>query len=129
MSIKLTPLSSPTPFGGSDFTAKILRIYFTVVASGNYPALGDLMDFTQLGDLIKSGQPPVFVAIQSAKSGGVSGYFYEYTPAAVPTVSNGFFQVLQCAAAGNPAADLGAGAYPAGITGDNIVGYADFLRL
>ena len=132
MSVKLAALSTPTPFNGVDTTKAVERIYFTVTPSGNYAgAPGDPMDFTQLGDLIKSGQPPLLVVMLSSKAGGnSSGYDYNYNPGTAPsTISNGTFQVLQCAGNGNPLADIGAGAYPAGVTGDNIVGYADFLRL
>jgi|ERR1700722_1494506 len=128
MSAKVAPLTSLAPFDGTDTTMKMLRIYFTVAPLGNYAALGDTLDFTLLGDLLISGYVPVFVYIQSASSGGVSGYEYAYTPAAVPTLANGKFQVLQ-GANGAPNADIGAGAYPAAVLADTIVGYADFLRL
>ena len=128
MSVKLAALSTPTPFQGVDTTKSVERVYFTVTASGNYAGTpGDTMDFTNLGDLIKSGQPPIFVAMQSANKAGASGYSYEYIPNT--TLANGYFQVLQCANAAAPMADIGAGAYPAGVTGDTILGYADFLRL
>jgi hypothetical protein len=119
-----------TPFNGVDNTQKIERVYFTVTPAGNYAgAPGDTLDFTALGDLIKSDYGPIFVSIESQKTSGASGYVYQYNPDANKTISGGKFQVLQCAAAGNPLADIGAAAYPAGVTGDTIVGYADFLRV
>jgi hypothetical protein len=128
MPVTVASLVTPTPFGGVDTTKAVERVYFSVTPAGAYAgAPGDVMDFTALGDLIKSGQPPIFVIMQSAKKTGNTGYFYEYVPNT--TLANGFFQVLQCAGAGAPAADIGAGAYPAGVTGDSIIGFADFLRL
>jgi hypothetical protein len=130
MSIALALLAPPQgSFNGVDNDQKIARVYFTVTPSGNYPALGDPMDFTALGDVIMSGQPPLFVAIQSAKSGGASGYQYSYNPGNPSTQANGKFQVLQNGAGTSPNADIGAGAYPAGVTGDTIIGYVEFPRL
>lgn len=127
----LTQLPGATipAFDGGDNTQKIRRIYFKVVASGAYlGAPGDVMDFTTLGDFPHSEYAPIFVAMSSANPAGASGYDYQYTPNAAPTLANGSFQVLK----GNGAApnvDIGAGAYPAGVTGDTIIGYADFIRL
>ena len=130
MSASVATLSTPTPFGGVDTTKSIERIYVQVTPTNavNYPgAPGDTLDLTVLGDLIKSGQLPVFAELQSIKSTGATGYEYRYIPGT--TLANGTFQVLQCAAAGNPMADIGAGAYPAAVLADTIVGYIDFLRL
>lgn len=122
--------SSTTPFGGTDFTGKIERVYFQVTpanAPSNYPGpAGDTLDLT-LGGIVHSGYAPIFVVIQSIKAGGVSGYGYDYLPGTTP--ANGTMQVTQCAGAGAPMADIGAGNYPAGVLADSIVGYADFLRL
>lgn len=135
MSVTLKPLTqlpgaTVSAFDGGDNTQKIRRIYFQVVPAGAYAGTpGDPMDFTTLGDFAHSEFAPLFVAMQSAKPGGVTGYDYSYVPNAAPTLINGTFQVIQCAAAGNPLADIGAGNYPAGVTGDTIIGYADFIRL
>lgn len=118
-----------TPFDGVDNTQKIQRVYFEVTAAGNYAgAPGDTLDFTKLGDLVKSDFGPVFVAMKSQNPAGSSGYDYEYIPDANRTLAGGKFQVLQ-GANGAPNADIGAGAYPAGVTGDTIIGYADFIRV
>lgn len=130
MSVQLALLQDPQgSFDGKDNSQKLERIYFTVVATGNYPALGDPMDFTTLGGQVYSGRPPLFVFMQSANSAGASGYDYVYTPSAVPTQSNGKFQVMQCPGAAGPMVDLGAEAYPAAILNDVIIGYAEFPRL
>lgn len=134
MSVQLAPLTRPQQaFGGHDNTQKIERFYFTLTPSGNYAgAPGDLMDFTSVtggADGIKSGAAPILVFIESAKVGGASGYSYSYIPTAAPTQANGTFQVLQCGGAASPMADIGAGAYPAGVTGDSIIGFADFPRV
>jgi hypothetical protein len=127
MSASVAALSTPTPFGGVDTTKALERIYVQITALGNYAALGDTLDLTVLGDLIKSGYLPIFYYLQSQKAGGVSGYEYCYVPGT--TLANGKFQVLQCAGAGNPMLDIGAGAYPAGVLADTIIGFFDFLRL
>lgn len=123
-------LSSSTPFGGTDMTQKIERVYFQLTPSNaptNYPGpAGDLCDLT-LGGIVHSGYAPIFVVIQSIKAGGVSGYGYDYQPGTTP--ANGTVQVTQCAGGSAPMADIGAGNYPAGVLADNIIGYADFLRL
>lgn len=131
MSVLLAPLlNPPTPFRGIDNSQAIIRVYFTVTPAGNYAALGDTMDFTSLGDLIKSDYAPLLVVILSAKSGGASGFLYSYNPGT--TMANGKFQLL--AASGNaagaaPFEDFPAGAYPAAVLADTIVGFADFIRL
>lgn len=134
MSLTITPTTAPQQaFGGHDNTQKVERLYFTVVAANapaNYPGTpGDVLDFTQIGEGVKSSAAPIFVQIQSARSAGNSGYFYEYIPNAAPTQANGKMQVMQCGGAAAPLADIGAGNYPAGVLGDTIVGYADFLRV
>lgn len=111
-------------FQGVDNGQALIFIYFTVTPSGVYVANGDPFDFSVLGDLIKSSRPPLQVTMQ-----GVGGYFYVYVAAAVPTQINGKFKVLQCAGAGAPAADIGGGAYPAGVLADVIQGVAVFPRV
>lgn len=131
MGIALSTISnSQTPFKGGDNTQKVRRVYFQVTPSGNYPGTpGDPMDFTTLGEEPHSGYAPIIVFMVSAKSGGTSGYTYAYSPGNPSSQTNGFFQVLVNAAATNPDGDLGAGAYPAGVLADTILGYADFIRL
>lgn len=125
----VAPLASTgaVPFNSSDQTLKISRVYFSITPSGVYTALGDTMDFSALGDLLKSGQPPIFCVMISSKASGNSGYDYVWVPGT--TLLNSKFQVLQCAGAGAPMADIGGGAYPAGVTADTIIGYADFMRV
>ena len=118
-----------TPFDGTDTTRKMERVYFQVTPAGNYAALGDTLDFTGLGDLVKSEYAPVFCQIQSQNPAGNSGYLYSYQPDSTRSLSLGKFQVQQCAGAGSPAADIGAEAYPAAVLADTIIGYADFLRV
>jgi hypothetical protein len=111
---------------------RVVEVYVTITASGNYPALGDTLDLTALtGAAGQVGVPaetlPIIAEIVSANSSGVSGYVYAYRPGT--TQANGKMQVLvQGAAAGDPLADLGAMAYPAGVTGDTIVGRFVFPR-
>lgn len=135
MSLTITPLQNPqTPFQGINNMQTLIDIYFKIVAASNYPALGDLLDLTQLGDLIMSNNfAPLIVTIQSAKAAGLSGFLYGYTPASSnPTLSNGKMQLLTASGAGTPAAplvDAGAIAYPAGVLADTIIGRASLIRL
>ena len=111
---------------------RVVEIFVTITATGSYPANGDTLDLTALsGALGQIGVPtdtlPIMGTIQSANSSGVSGYVYAYRPGT--TQANGKMQVLaQGAAAGDPLADLGAESYPAGVTGDTIVGRFTFPR-
>ena len=111
-------------FPGVDNTQRIARVYFSIAATGTYAALGDPLDISALKTAACTSQMPLFVAMQSQGSVN-SGYLYEWLPNSA--TGNGKFQVMKGAT--GPIVDLGAGAYPAAITGDTIVGYADFPRL
>jgi hypothetical protein len=122
MAASVTPLR-PGSFDGTDATQSLIRAYFTVTPSGSYTTLGDTLDLTPLN--VTSGYNPLLVVMRSAKAGGVSGNTYAYTPASSsPTQANGKFQAFVAAGTEVPA-----GAYPAGVTGDTIIGYADFIKL
>src|SRR4051812_4031476 len=100
-------LVSPLPFLGADNGQDIIYVFFTLTPTGIYAAGGDVIDFTTLGDLIKSGYAPINVAIQSqSAAAGHSGYFYGFRPGNPATLANGKFQVLQCAGAGNPLLEI-----------------------
>lgn len=134
MSITITPLqNAQTPFQGVNMDQTVIDIWFVVACSGSYPAGGDLMDFSQLGDLLQTNMyAPLWVEIQSMKPGGVSGNVYDYSPAASnPTMKNGLFQLLKSAAAGTipSLVDAGAQAYPVSVVNDTIIGHANFIRL
>jgi hypothetical protein len=108
-------------FLGGDNTSKVHRIYFQVVPTGNYAALGDTLDLSVLNPA--SSYVPLWVDIHSAAGGGSPAFWYGYLPGT--TQLNGKFQVK----VGATAVDIGAIAYPAGVLADTIVGYADFVRL
>jgi hypothetical protein len=87
-----------------------IEVFGTLVASGNYAANGDVVDFTQLGSILRA-KDPLFVDIQ-----GKAGFIYQYdiTNKKVLVYSN---------TAGGANAPLGehtAAAYAAGVTGDTI---------
>lgn len=90
-------------------------VIFSVVASANYAATGDTLNFND--QKIKSRQIPDFVSIR-----GNNGYTYEYVRGT--TIANGKMKVSTTANT-----ELAAGAYPAGITGDAIRGLAVFRKL
>lgn len=49
-----------------------VEVFGTIVASGNYVANGDPVDFTQLGSILRA-KDPLFVEIQ-----GKNGFIYQY---------------------------------------------------
>ena len=132
MSLTIKPQQDvQTPFQGVDNGMTTTQVFFTVTPSGNYTLGGDTLDFTQLGDLIKSTRPPLQVYLQSQSSSGSSGWWYTYKPGTAS--NNGKMQVFGTgASSGASHQELAAGPYsgtsPA-ITSDTIVGYAIFPRL
>lgn len=120
------PAGSPYPGFTND--QSLLYITFKVKPAGNYAALGDTLDLTALGDVVKSSYVPLSVEMKSANTAGLSGFVYGYVPGT--TNANGKFQVLTSnGVSPNPLVDLGAGAYPAGVLGDTILGLAIFIRV
>lgn len=118
-----------TPFDAVYNNQKLITVYFSVTPSGVYAALGDTLDLsgTVFGDLVKASGPPIDVELKSYNSAGDSGFTYKYRPGT--TAANGLFQVMTSnGAAPNPLLDLGAGAYPAAVLADNILGKATFVR-
>lgn len=108
-----------------------VEAFIEVTASGSYPAGGDTLDLTDLSGAlgqfgVPDGQLPMWTEIHSEASGGASGYVYAYRPGTAQ--DDGKVQVLESAGSGAPLAELGAGAYPAGVTGDKIIGRFTFLR-
>ena len=109
-------------------SAKIIRtgnslvLFCTIVPTGTYGA-PDTLDLSSLG--LPTTAVPDFYDITSAKN-LPSGYFYIYIPGT--TLANGRFAVAQCAGSAAPAADIGAGAYPAGVTGDTIKARFEFIN-
>ena len=120
-----------TPFQGLDGGETTTQIFFTVTPSGNYVIGGDQLDFSQLGDMVKSSRPPLQVYLQSQSSSGASGWLYSYKPGT--TAINGKMQVLGTGgSAGASHQELGAVAYSSTtppISTDTIVGYAIFPRI
>jgi hypothetical protein len=81
------------PFAGVDNGQSIIYVFFTITPTnvnspGNanpYVAGGDTLDFTTLGDLIKSGYVPLNVTLQSqSQANGFSGYDYYFRPGLRP---------------------------------------------
>jgi len=96
------------------FDGKKIHVVGSIVASSTYATGGDALSFANLG--IKSSQAPFWVKFNS-----LAGYGYTFSPNATPTQSNGLMRVNTAANT-----ELGAGAYPGGITGDTIGFYALF---
>jgi hypothetical protein len=97
-----------------------LCVFGTLAASGSYSTGGDTLDFTTVAAQLGASLAPVQVWV-----GGSSGDAYSFIRAASPTLANGKVKVNT---ASNT--ELGAGAYPARITGDaNIQFEAVFHKL
>jgi hypothetical protein len=108
---------------------------FLVVASDNYTAGGDTLDFSTAltvpgGPSLPATLPPRYVEIQSAATGGVSGYTYAYRPGTTP--ANGLMQVFGTGTASQDPMNEIPGAptaYPGPVSGDTIIGRAYFAKL
>ena len=97
-----------------------LYVFGTLTVSGSYTSGGDTLDFTTVANQIGASQAPV-----QAWVGGSTGDNYGFVRAASPTLANGKIKINT---ASNT--ELGAGAYPARITGDtNIQIEAVFSKL
>jgi len=97
-----------------------LYIFGTLTASGSYTGGGDTLDFTTVANQIAASLAPLQVWV-----GGTTGDNYSFVRAASPTLANGKIKINT---ASNT--ELGAGAYPARITGDtNIQIEAVFSKL
>jgi len=116
---------------GIESRSHITEVYIQITASGSYTTGGDTLDLTAfLGVLGQFGVPgdqlPLWADIQSLSSSGDSGYVYALRPGA--TQAGCKLQVFQCAGSAAPFAELAQTTYPAGVTGDTIVGRLTFLR-
>jgi hypothetical protein len=97
-----------------------LCVLGTLTASGSYSTGGDTLDFSTVAGQLAASLAPVQIWI-----GGSSGDAYAFIRAASPTLANGKVKINT---ASNT--ELGAGAYPARITGDaNIQFEATFQKL
>src|SRR4051812_11942394 len=120
MPLAVTVSSAPTK------NLKQFAVRGTIVASGNYPTGGDV--FNLITATYPVGQSPVpstssptsvLIFSQPAAGSGATGLF-EYGFLKGTTAANGKMQVFTGAAAQSALAELSAGAYPAGVTGDAI---------
>lgn len=98
---------------------KVLHVVGTIAASGNYVASGDALSFVNTA--IKSSRVPVHVEVHGIALG--TAYSYRFVPGA--TQAAGLMLVILV----STGAELAAGAYPAGVTGDTIRFYALFQKL
>lgn len=106
-----------------------IRVLFNLILSGVYPAGGDTLDFTQivqdatfqgLFGNIPSSQPPQQVDIWS-QNGNLANHYYPVL-GVLQTNSK-----VKIDSAFNT--ELNAGAYPASVTGDKIIGEAIFPKM
>lgn len=99
----------------------------TLAFSGSYVSGGDTLDFTGVADRLASSLAPVAIEVF-----GQSGFLYRGVPGT--TLANSkvkvFGQEPTSATAGVIAlTELGASAYPAGVTGDTVAFRATFRKL
>lgn len=104
----------------------VVEMFFTVTASGSYVTGGDTLDLTAITGapglvLPPTGQLPLQVVIT-----GIAGYDYKYVNGSAQ--NNGLVQVRQSAGSAAPMSQIAQSSYPAGVTGDTIIGRATFLR-
>ncbi len=84
-----------------------IEVVGSVALSGSYATGGDSLPIANFD--AKTPKAPYMV-----QAIGKAGYHYEYD------LTNAKLLVRQGVAAGSPLAELGAGAYPGGVTGDTI---------
>lgn len=96
-----------------------VHVLSTLALSGSYATGGEAVTLqATLSALVAALRSnPSYVAID-----GKAGYKYEYNAATAKVM------VRQCAASGNPMAEIPAAAYPAGVTGDVINVYTIFKK-
>jgi len=95
----------------SDFSGKVPVVRGTLAFSATYPAGGDTLNLTTIRGLLVSKNQAAQVRIWGK---GNSAHFYGYTAGATLDVGKVPVTVIATAA------DLAAGAYPGGVTGDVV---------
>lgn len=111
--------------------SKEIKVYGTIVASGNYPTGGDTLNLLSATYNLGQGPPassrvPIMGIILSVKANTAE---FQYLYIAGTTQANGVMQIYTGAAAQSGLAELSAGAYPAGVTGDTINFMIVFLNV
>lgn len=98
------------------------KVYGTLVFSGNYTTGGDTLNLGVLSvdnfpKLLKVASPPVYFNLN-----GQGLYTYLYVPGT--TINNGKVKIISLATQ----AELAAGAYPGGVTGDTVTFEFSFTK-
>lgn len=89
MAATITPITAPY---NPDVTGREIIAYGTVVLSGSYPVGGDILDLTQLGDLLKTSQLPNEVYVWEDPAAGTSATsptFAQFVYCPGTTLANG----------------------------------------
>lgn len=92
---------------------KRIHVVGTIVASGNYSTGGDTISF--VNNDIRSTLPPVWFEV-------LGQGLFTYLPIKGTTIANGKIKAITAGA------EVAAGAYPGGVTGDTIAVYAIFHK-
>ena len=106
-----------------------IRVTFKLAASGNYSAGGDTVNFAT------ATQDPTFQGMVAALE-ALGAPVYMHIESNSGNIANLYFSILGTNPTNNKLkiitaynTELGAGAYPGGVTGDTIVGEAIFNKL
>ncbi len=117
------------PHTGSDKTQKIIRAYFKVtVTVGNYTTGGIPLSLAPVVQgLPVSIKGLIFVHVESqqpAATVNTKAFYYQFCKGT--TIANGTLQVYGQTTSAGLTELTGGGATPSGVTGDIILGWADF---
>ena len=89
MAATITPITAPQ---NPDVTGREIIVDGTVVLSGSYPVGGDILDLTQLGDLLRTSQLPTQVEVWEDPAAGTSANsptFAQFVYCPGTTLANG----------------------------------------
>lgn len=101
-----------------DATQQGVTIEGTLVPSGNYPAGGDVVNFSTVPQIPSNAGPLGLVEFNEQPASGATPSGYEFWLIAGSTPANWLFYVVT--AVGQPPTQLGAGAYPASLAAATI---------
>lgn len=123
-------LTTSAPFPGQDRSQYGVWLFFKVTASGSYVANGDTLNLSSIAPAGCGGVPLIGSAVlQSCPIVGTSthsGFLYFFLQGA--SQSTGKMQIFGTGSGNqNALAEIAAGPYAAGITGDNIQGQCFFV--
>jgi len=115
MATTITPIIAPQ---NPDVTNRQIIVDGTVVLSGNYGvggSTGDVLNLTQLGDLLKTSQLPTKVEVWEAPAAGTAPTFAQFVFSPGTTLANGLLSIAEVAGTIPAAATAYATIFAAGL--------------